>query len=88
MVASPSALVFQGSKAEVIRAVTPRPAADGAGAAPHPGEDLQVSHFAELSDKSCSPVTFVVWSLRSSLARLREVSTSLLKTHGVHEAEL
>lgn len=89
-VASPSALVLQGSKTALIRAVTPRPAqpADGAGAAPHPGEDLQVFHFAELSGRYCSPVTFVVPSLRSPLAMRREISTSLLKTHGVHEAEL
>lgn len=41
----------------------PAQPADRAGVAPHPGEDLQGFHFAELSDRSCSLVTFVVGSL-------------------------
>lgn len=62
--------------------------ADRASVAPHPGEDVQVFHFAELSDRSCSSVTFVVGSLGSPLATRWEVSTSLLKTRGVHGVEL
>lgn len=90
IVTSPSVLAFQGSKTELIRAVTLCPAqpADGAGVAPHPGKDLQVFPFAELNGRSCSPVTFVVGCLRRPLAARREGSTSLLKTHNVHEAEL
>lgn len=74
-----------GTKNHIDKGCDPVPAqpADRAGAAPHPGEDFQVFHFAELGDRSCSPVTFVVGSLGSPLAVRWEVSTSLLKTRGV-----
>lgn len=74
-----------GTKNHTDKGCDPVPAqpADRAGVAPHPGEDLQVFHFVELSDRSCSPVTFVVVSLGSPLAVSWEVSTSLLKAHGV-----
>lgn len=65
----------------------PAQPADRAGVAPHPGEDLQVFNFAELSDRSCFPVTFVVGSLGSPLAVRWGVSTSLLKTLGVRGVE-
>lgn len=83
-------VVLQGPKNRTDKGCDPVLAqpADRAGVAPHPGEDVQVFHFAELSDRSCSPVTFVVGSLGSPLATRWEVSTSLLKTRGVHGVEL
>lgn len=83
-------VVLQGPKNRTDKGCDPVLAqpADRAGVAPHPGEDVQVFHFAELSDRSCSSVTFVVGSLGSPLATRWEVSTSLLKTRGVHGVEL
>lgn len=78
-----------GTKNCTDKGCDPGPAqpADRAGVAPHPREDLQVFHFAEFSDRSCSLVAFVVVSLGSPLGLRWEVSTSLLKTHGVHGVE-
>lgn len=78
-----------GTKNHTDKGCDPVPAqpADRAGIAPHPGEDLQIFHFVELGDRSCSPVTFVVVSSGISLAVRWEVSIGLLKAHGVHGVE-